>query len=218
MNEAPPCTLIPFLPCRYFGRRRQWDCRGASNLDELHRRLSQVMIRRLKADVLHQLPPKVRQRIPFQLPKEAAKVGATFRGQEEGHVGPWGWANYDPGALRTACLAFQSGLQNLQTLCLQWFGLIFKEVFRHDIKTCFDFLNWVGLIIFFNQKNCGALYFNILSNNKNIQYCELKVPIEHFLVCSLHHWLILPLYECKDAQQQNTFNQITFCSAKNVYK
>lgn len=32
------------------------------------------MIRRLKADVLTQLPPKIRQRIPFDLPKEAAKV------------------------------------------------------------------------------------------------------------------------------------------------
>ncbi|XP_031707979.1 DNA annealing helicase and endonuclease ZRANB3 isoform X2 [Anarrhichthys ocellatus] len=58
---------------RYFGSRRQWDCRGASNLDELHRRLSEIMIRRLKAEVLKQLPPKVRQRIPFDLPKEAAK-------------------------------------------------------------------------------------------------------------------------------------------------
>lgn len=59
---------------RYFGPRRQWDCRGASNLEELHQRLSQIMIRRLKADVLSQLPPKIRQRIPFDLPKEAAKV------------------------------------------------------------------------------------------------------------------------------------------------
>nr|XP_057908361.1 DNA annealing helicase and endonuclease ZRANB3 isoform X2 [Doryrhamphus excisus] len=58
---------------RYFGTRRQWDCRGASNLKELHQRLSQIMIRRLKAEVLSQLPPKIRQRIPFDLPKEAAK-------------------------------------------------------------------------------------------------------------------------------------------------
>ncbi|XP_077406643.1 DNA annealing helicase and endonuclease ZRANB3 isoform X2 [Vanacampus margaritifer] len=58
---------------RYFGPRRQWDCRGASNLEELHQRLSQIMIRRLKAEVLSQLPPKIRQRIPFDLPKEAAK-------------------------------------------------------------------------------------------------------------------------------------------------
>uniref|UniRef100_A0AAX7TVX3 Zinc finger, RAN-binding domain containing 3 n=1 Tax=Astatotilapia calliptera TaxID=8154 RepID=A0AAX7TVX3_ASTCA len=64
---------------RYFGPRRQWDCRGASNLEELHQRLSQIMIRRLKADVLTQLPPKIRQRIPFDLPKEAAKeASASF--------------------------------------------------------------------------------------------------------------------------------------------
>ncbi|KAA8579554.1 hypothetical protein FQN60_006647 [Etheostoma spectabile] len=62
---------------RYFGSRRQWDCRGASNLEELHQRLSEIMIRRLKAEVLTQLPPKIRQRIPFDLPKEAAKAGAV---------------------------------------------------------------------------------------------------------------------------------------------
>ncbi|XP_055022930.1 DNA annealing helicase and endonuclease ZRANB3 [Boleophthalmus pectinirostris] len=62
---------------RYFGSRRQWDCRGASNLDQLHKLLSQIMIRRLKQDVLTQLPPKIRQRIPFDLPKDAAKEAAS---------------------------------------------------------------------------------------------------------------------------------------------
>uniref|UniRef100_A0A8C5BFF5 Zinc finger, RAN-binding domain containing 3 n=1 Tax=Gadus morhua TaxID=8049 RepID=A0A8C5BFF5_GADMO len=52
---------------RYFGRQRQWDSRGSSNLEDLHQRLNQIMIRRLKAQVLTQLPPKVRQRIPFDL-------------------------------------------------------------------------------------------------------------------------------------------------------
>uniref|UniRef100_A0A671YZ72 Zinc finger RANBP2-type containing 3 n=1 Tax=Sparus aurata TaxID=8175 RepID=A0A671YZ72_SPAAU len=63
---------------KYFGRRRQWDCRGASNLDELHQRLSRIMIRRLKAEVLTQLPPKIRQRIPFDLPKEASASFAEW--------------------------------------------------------------------------------------------------------------------------------------------
>ncbi|XP_051478778.1 DNA annealing helicase and endonuclease ZRANB3 isoform X2 [Apus apus] len=64
---------------RFFGKRTQWDCRGASNLEELHRLLSEIMIRRLKNDVLTQLPPKVRQRIPFDLPQAAAKnLNATF--------------------------------------------------------------------------------------------------------------------------------------------
>ncbi|KAM6174475.1 DNA annealing helicase and endonuclease ZRANB3 isoform 2-T2 [Erethizon dorsatum] len=58
---------------RYFGKRAQWDCRGASNLHELHQLLSDIMIRRLKTEVLTQLPPKIRQRIPFDLPPAAAK-------------------------------------------------------------------------------------------------------------------------------------------------
>ncbi|KAL7991746.1 hypothetical protein Chor_016002 [Crotalus horridus] len=58
---------------QYFGKRRQWDCRGASNLDELHELLSNVMIRRMKSEVLTQLPPKIRQRIPFDLPKTIVK-------------------------------------------------------------------------------------------------------------------------------------------------
>ncbi|KAG5833203.1 hypothetical protein ANANG_G00273410 [Anguilla anguilla] len=41
---------------RFFGNRRQWDCRGASHLEELHQRLSEIMIRRLKAQVLTELP------------------------------------------------------------------------------------------------------------------------------------------------------------------
>ncbi|XP_073926741.1 DNA annealing helicase and endonuclease ZRANB3 isoform X3 [Castor canadensis] len=58
---------------RYFGKRPQWDCRGASNLNELHQLLSDIMIRRLKTEVLTQLPPKIRQRIPFDLPSAAVK-------------------------------------------------------------------------------------------------------------------------------------------------
>ncbi|NWW99515.1 ZRAB3 endonuclease, partial [Caloenas nicobarica] len=64
---------------RFFGKRTQWDCRGASNLEELHQLLGEIMIRRLKNDVLTQLPPKVRQRIPFDLPQAAAKnLNTTF--------------------------------------------------------------------------------------------------------------------------------------------
>lgn len=69
---------------KYFGTRRQWDCRGASHLDELHQRLSEIMIRRLKNQVLTQLPPKIRQRIPFDLPKDAAKeASASFEQWEK---------------------------------------------------------------------------------------------------------------------------------------
>jgi len=42
--------------------------RGASNLEELQMMMAgKVMIRRLKKNVLSQLPPKQRQRIAFEL-------------------------------------------------------------------------------------------------------------------------------------------------------
>lgn len=62
---------------RYCDAKRDrfgYNTRGASHLDELHARLSEsVMIRRLKADVLDQLPPKRRQRVDLQLSEEALR-------------------------------------------------------------------------------------------------------------------------------------------------
>ena len=47
---------------------------GASNLEELQKILTEkLMIRRLKKDVLTQLPPKQRQRIPFEVKDSALK-------------------------------------------------------------------------------------------------------------------------------------------------
>ncbi|XP_064621798.1 uncharacterized protein LOC135484357 [Lineus longissimus] len=58
----------------WIGRIRKWRTDGASNLDELQQRLSNtLMIRRLKKDVLTQLPPKRRQRIPFELKESKFK-------------------------------------------------------------------------------------------------------------------------------------------------
>ncbi|XP_071943275.1 DNA annealing helicase and endonuclease ZRANB3-like [Antedon mediterranea] len=86
---ARPAELFPQLDClqpglfgtwttftkrfcgagwRYFGRNKTWDTSGASNLEELHNKLkSTVLIRREKKNVLHQLPPKQRQKVPFDL-------------------------------------------------------------------------------------------------------------------------------------------------------
>jgi SWI/SNF-related matrix-associated actin-dependent regulator of chromatin subfamily A-like protein 1 len=57
---------------RNLGRgRRVWDYSGASNLDELHAKLQDFTIRRRKADVAWQLPPKRFARITVELSNRA---------------------------------------------------------------------------------------------------------------------------------------------------
>lgn len=52
-----------------------WDVSGASNLDEFQNKLrTTIMIRRLKRDVLKELPPKRRQVIPIEFPKTVDKT------------------------------------------------------------------------------------------------------------------------------------------------
>ena len=52
---------------RYCNAKRTrfgWDCKGVSNADELHVCLKKVMVRRLKSEVLQDLPPKQRSIVP----------------------------------------------------------------------------------------------------------------------------------------------------------
>ena len=44
-----------------------WDFNGSSNIDELRKRLQHIMIRRKKADVLQDLPPKQRHVVPLDI-------------------------------------------------------------------------------------------------------------------------------------------------------
>jgi len=50
-----------------------WDFSGSSNIEELHARISPYMIRRLKEDVLTQLPPKQKFVVPLELDDIHAK-------------------------------------------------------------------------------------------------------------------------------------------------
>jgi len=64
---------LPFT-IRYCNRKWTpwgWDISGASHLDELHTKLkSTMMIRRLKKDVLKELPDKIRHTIPLEIERK----------------------------------------------------------------------------------------------------------------------------------------------------
>lgn len=51
-----------------------WKFDGLSNAEELHNRISKFMIRRLKEDVLKDLPPKIRSVIPLQITENERKI------------------------------------------------------------------------------------------------------------------------------------------------
>lgn len=51
-----------------------WKFDGLSNADELHEKISKFMIRRLKKDVLTQLPPKIRAVVPMQVSAQERKL------------------------------------------------------------------------------------------------------------------------------------------------
>ena len=86
-------------PRREFGR---WVCKGARNLGKLHALLRRTcMVRRLKEDVLHDLPDKYRQVVPVDLSDRAEYDHAT-----RDFVG-WLCAHYrdDKGRVRRAARA-----------------------------------------------------------------------------------------------------------------
>lgn len=51
-----------------------WDVSGCSHPDELHDKLRSVMVRRLKSDVLKELPPKQRSIVPVKIQNEHLKI------------------------------------------------------------------------------------------------------------------------------------------------
>jgi SWI/SNF-related matrix-associated actin-dependent regulator 1 of chromatin subfamily A len=95
-----------------------WDLSGASNVNELHDRLNgNVMIRRLKADVLKDLPPKTRTTIPLELGSSEGIYTAALR---EAYIA---WENEKPDPLADITQISklrQAAMDAKYDLCCEW--------------------------------------------------------------------------------------------------
>lgn len=80
LNFLDPPTWPSFFKyakqyCGAYLTKHGWDYSGASNLEELQTKVrSTLMIRRLKSEVLHELPPKIRQIIEIPVTGKYKKV------------------------------------------------------------------------------------------------------------------------------------------------
>ena len=109
--------------CGAFRSRWGWDFSGASNLDKLHEKLQHIMVRRLKSEVLQDLPEKRRAIVPLEITNRK-----EYQRAEEDFVG---WL-HDKGekiraesASRAEALASIEGLKQLTIsgkldTCLDW--------------------------------------------------------------------------------------------------
>ena len=59
--------------CNAHRGRFGWDVNGLSNADELHSKLKKIMIRRLKSDVLDELPAKQRSLVPIVISNKSKR-------------------------------------------------------------------------------------------------------------------------------------------------
>jgi SWI/SNF-related matrix-associated actin-dependent regulator of chromatin subfamily A-like protein 1 len=119
-----------------------WDFSGASNLDELQDKLrSSIMVRRLKKDVLTELPPKRRQVIEFPATGDLARVAKAEKHAYEGvdeleAAVELAAASDDPSAYETAVQKLAKG----QRAVFEGLSTLRLETARAKIPLCVDHL------------------------------------------------------------------------------
>lgn len=114
---------------RYCGAKHNgfgWDFGGASNIAELHQKLSStIMIRRLKSEVLKDLPPKMRNIVPMQIENEQ-----KYRKAEADFIA---WVRQEYGDKKAAKAKQAEALTRIEGLkqlavqgkldaCMEWIG------------------------------------------------------------------------------------------------
>ena len=130
LDAAEWCHFMAFAKkyCNAHQTRFGWDLDGASNLDELQDKLrATVMVRRLKADVLSELPAKVRQVVP--LPAESAAVKRLLKSEEAAYEA---WEKLQAAGSASAAAAFAELSRLREQVGLAKVPLLAEHILRDD--------------------------------------------------------------------------------------
>ena len=141
-----------------------WDFQGASNTQELHKKLRDCMIRRLKKEVMEELPDKIRQFIPVvpttgdmtQYRKTQAQWKQAYRDHKMEGTVPAGFLLNMLTDLRHQC-----GLLKVAS-ALEWI-MNYRE--QSDKP----------LVIYFHHKDVGKALYELIQKNKNINEKKWRV-------------------------------------------
>lgn len=151
INYLDPITWGNFFKfaVRYCGAHQNgfgWDFSGAAHLDELQDKLrSTIMVRRLKKDVLTELPPKRRQVVEF--PADTPELRAVTRAEREAYEGvdeleanvELAAASEDSHAYEAAVAALKKG----QQACFEGLSTLRLETARAKIPLCVEHIEEV---------------------------------------------------------------------------
>ena len=145
---------------RYCGAEHNgwgWDFQGASNTQELHKKLRDCMIRRLKKEVMKELPDKIRQFIPVvPTTTDMAHYKKTQRQWKQAYIDHKVEGTIPAGFVLNMLtdLRHQCGLLKVAS-ALEWI-MNYRE--QSDKP----------LVVYFHHKDVGTALYKLMQKNKNI--------------------------------------------------
>ncbi len=142
-----------------------WDVNGSSNIPELHEKLRDVMIRRLKQEVLPELPDKMRQFIPAVVStSDLADYRQVHRSLTREYDGMQSRGSVPAGFVLNMLTKLRHAAGRLKvTPTVQWI----REYKSQKPET--------PLVIFFHHKDVGAAVLNTIAEDKTLNAKKWRV-------------------------------------------
>jgi hypothetical protein len=151
--------------CNAYNNGYAWDVKGASNIPELHEKLRDVMIRRLKEEVLPELPDKMRQFIPAKVSTaDLADYRQVHRSLTRQYSSMQSSGSVPPGFVLQMLTSLRHAAGRLKvTPTIEWI----KEYKSQKPDT--------PLVVFYHHKDVGASLLEAMGDEKTLNAKKWRV-------------------------------------------